>query len=278
MSPGDAEHRGFYSLVELMAGNWDPAEAGGWMTVLVPDPGTDVTDIASIYELMIEGGMPADEWDFGVVTTYMPPPPYGDVKYEIKGMELEFAGGMKENVASKHMTVAHPWGNETFTPSKVEPLVALDWKAQAGEGEIAYRLVNSYFSIEGDEPTLTLEGTPISMQLAMIQDKYASSSWVDLLQWVSDPGTATPAPEPKDDGRETAGGEDELPQEVVRCFRTDKPWSECYNMMASEDGTSPVYVGEGFKGFYSDVFKPDEITVRSPWVPSPAELLTTPGK
>ena len=276
MASADAKHRTVYSLEELVAGKFYSAGTKGRMRVLVPDPGTDATDFVSIYKQMIGGGMDTDAWDFGVVAAFTPDASYADVRYRIDGGDLITAAGMEKQGATNHLTIVYPWGNEALTSGKVEPLVALGSKAQIGTGEIAYRLVDTYFSIAGDEPTLTLEGTPISMQLAMIEDRYASSHWADLLKWVSDSDTSSPAP--KDDDKGAAASEEKLPQQVIDCFRAYKPWSECYSMMASEDGTLPAYVGDGFKGFYADVFKPDETTVHSIWVPSPAELLTSPSK
>ena len=180
MPMGDPQHREVYSLAELMAGKYGPARTEGWMKVLVPDPGMDATDFVSIYEQIIEDGIRADEWGFGVVAAFTPASSYTDVRYHIDGMDLMIAAGMEEQAASKHMTIVYPWENEAFTLGKVEPLMALSLEGQASEGEIAYRLVDSYFSIAGDEPTLTLEGTDISMQLAMIESSYETSHWDDL--------------------------------------------------------------------------------------------------
>jgi len=275
MASAEAKHRTVYSLEELVAGKFYAAGMKGRMKMLVPDPGTDATDFVSIYQQMIDSGMDVDAWDFGVVAAFTPSASYANVRYHIDGGDLITATEMAREGTPKHLTIVYPWGNEAFTSGKVEPFVALGSKAQIGGGEIAYRFVDSYFSIAGDEPTLTLEGTPISMQLAMIEDKYAASHWADLLKWVSDSDTSSPAP--KDDEHGPTASEEKQPQEVIDCFRAYKPWSECYSMMAFEDGALPAYVGDGFKGFYADVFKPDETTVHSIWVPSPAELLTSPS-
>lgn len=274
MAVADADRQTVYSLEALVAGKPYSAVTKGRMRVLVPDPGTDATDFVSIYEQMIDGEMDADAWDFGVVAAVTPGASYADVRYRIDGGHLITAAGMANQGATSHLTIVYPSGNAALTSSKVEPLVALRSKAQIGAGETEYRLVDSNFSIAGDKQTLTLEGTTISMQLAMLEDRYASLRWADLVKGVSD--SAPSSPEPKGYDKGAAASEEKPRQKVIDCFRGDKPWSECYNIM--EDGTPPANAGDGFKGFYDGVFKPDKATVHSIWVPSPAELLTNPRK